>query len=268
MSSRQPLLSYLREAWQRRDFAVQLAWADAQSNNTDTLLGNVWQLLNPTLLVAVYYLIFGVIFDVTRGMDNYLGFLVAGVFLFQFTRKSASSGARAVVNNRSLVQSISFPRILLPVSTVLSEFIAFVPSLLVVYAVELATGETVSWHWALIPVVVVVQLVFNLGLAMITARATTHFRDVEQLLPFLLRLWFYMSGVLYPVTRIGDALGGVWQTIFEANPAFMFLELGRAALLDNTAPPARWGWAVAWAVGLAVFGTVFFRQREMDYGDV
>lgn len=262
------LVPYLRDAWRRRDFAIQLASADVRSNNTDTVLGNVWQLLNPTLLVAVYYLIFGIIFDVTRGVDNYLGFLVAGVFLFQFLRKSASSGARAVVNNRSLVQNIRFPRILLPVSVVLSEFFAFVPSLLVVYAVELATGEVVSWHWALIPLVAVLQLAFNLGLAMFTARATTHFRDMEQLLPFLLRLWFYMSGVLYPLSRVGDALGGVWQTLFEANPASVYIELGRSALLENAAPPVDWLVGLGWALASVVLGTIFFRQREMEYGDV
>jgi teichoic acid transport system permease protein len=263
-----PLHRYLAEAWRRRDLAISLSIADARSNHVDTVLGNVWQLLNPTLLVAVYYLIFGVIFDVTRGLDNYLGFLVIGVFLFSFTRKSASSGARAVINNRSLVQNIRFPRILLPASTVLTEFLVFLPSVVVILVVEFATGEPLTPAWLLLAPTLLLQLTFNLGLAMLVARATVHFRDMEQLLPFVLRLWFYMSGVLYPVTRIGEALGGTWQAIFEANPTFVYLTLGRQALMDGTTEPRLWLMGSAWAFGALLVGMVFFWRHELEYGDV
>lgn len=262
------LREYVRESWGRRDFALSLAAADVRSNHVDTALGSFWQLLNPTILVSVYYLIFGVILNVSRGMDNYLGFLVVGVFLFTFVRKSTMSGSRAIVNNRSLLQSVRFPRILLPVATVLSELLTFLPSLLVIFAVMVVTGEEPSFAWLLIVPLVGVLFVFSAGLALLASRFTVHFRDLEELLPFLLRLWFYMSGVLYPVSRIGEKLGGPWQTLFEANPAHVYIDIGRRALLDDTTSPMLWMVGIVWAVVAAGLGVVFFRRHELEYGDV
>ena len=261
---------YLSEAWQRRDLAINLALADIRANNVDSVLGNVWQLLNPILLVSVYYLIFGVIFEITRGgVDNYLGFLVIGVFMFTLTRKSAASGARAIVNNRALVQNIQFPRVLLPTAIILGEFLSFLPSILVMYVVEILTGERVGATWLLLFPVIVLQLGFHLGLALITARWTVHFRDLEQLLPFLLRLWFYLSGVLYPVGRIAEALGPLWGTLFRANPAHVYIDLVRQAIMDNTGSDwTLWSMGVGWSFGILVVGFVFFRRHEYEYGDV
>ena len=262
------LVPYLRDAWRYRDFTMSLAVADARSKHVDTVFGNIWQLINPALLVGVYYLIFGVIFDVTRGMDNYLGFLVVGVFLFSFIRKSTGSGASAVVNNRSLIQSIRFPRVVLPVATTLAELITFLPSVGVVVAVALLTGEQAHPIWLLLAPLAGLLFVFNVGLAMAASRFTVHFRDLEEMLPFLLRLWFYMSGVLYPVSRIGEQLGGTWQIIFEANPANVYITIGREAILDGTTSWELWVSGAAWAVGLVVVALVFFRRHELEYGDV
>lgn len=265
-----PVGSYIAEAWQRRDFALNLAIADVRANNVNSLLGNLWHLLNPLLLVGVYYLIFGVVFDLSGrgGVDNYLGFLVIGVFLFTFTRKSTVVGARAIVNNRSLLQNIRFPRVLLPVSSVLSEFLAFVPSLVVILFVERATGEMPTPMWLLLVPIVIVQTVFNLGLSMVAARLTVHVRDFEQLLPFLLRLWFYLSGVLYPVDRIGEALSPFWREVFEANPAYVYIDLARQAMMQDVTSSKSWILAIAWAVVALVGGFVYFRGHELEYGNV
>lgn len=262
-----PLGPYLRDSWNYKDFMVSLAYADARSHHVDTALGNLWQLLNPTLLIGVYYLIFGVIFDVTRGLDNYIGFLAIGVFMFTFTRSSMSSGARAILNNRSLMQSIRFPRVVLPMATVFAEFIIFLPSIVVVVVVAIATGEPFGLPWLLLAPLLAVQLVFNAGLAMIASCLTARYRDLEELLPFLLRLWFYMSGVLYPVDRVGDALGSSWQAVFEANPAHVYLSIGRDALLENSTSAAQWLLAVAWAVVSLGVGLVFFKRDELEYGN-
>jgi teichoic acid transport system permease protein len=264
-----PLGKYLRDTWRYRDFAMSLATASARSNHIDTALGNLWQLLNPVLLTAVYYLIFGVVLDISRGMDNYIGFLVVGVFLFSFIRKSAVSGAKAVVNSRSLVQTIRFPRLVLPVASTLTELLIFLPSVLVILAVVVLTGESIDVAWLLLMPLFVLMLIFNIGIAVATSRFTVQFRDLEEVLPFVIRLWFYMSGVLYPASRFGDKLGGAWQTVFEANPANVYITIGRDALLDGSTSSLRlWTTGFAWAVVTVVVATVFFRRHELEYGDV
>jgi teichoic acid transport system permease protein len=264
-----PLRQYLSGAWGHRDFAIYVGRADAQAHHVDTLLGSAWQLLNPTLLVAIYYLIFGVLFDeVNRGVDNYLGFLVVGVFLFTFTRKSAASGARSIVNNQALVNSVRFPRLLLPIAAVFAELLALIPSLLVIGAVAVLTGEPVTWYWFLVMPLILFQLLFNVGLALIVARLSVHFRDLDELLPFVLRLWFYLSGVLYPVTRIGEKLGGFWEAVFESNPIYIYIALGRMAILERETSLGLWAGAMAWGFGALAVGVVFFRRNELEYGNV
>lgn len=260
------IVSYLRDSWRYRDFTTSLAVADARSHHVDTLLGSVWQLLNPTLLVGVYYLIFGVIFDVNRGVENYLGFLVVGIFLFTFIRKSMSSGARAIINNRSLIQSIRFPRVVLPIATVLAELLTFLPSVLVIIVVALATGESITFGWLLLLPLIALLIVFNVGLALGASRLTVRFRDLDELLPFVLRLWFYMSGVLYPVSLVGEQLGSTWETIFEVNPAHVYITIGRDALLDGTTSLRLWGLGIGWAIALTTMMLLFFRRHELEYG--
>lgn len=262
-----PAREYLRDAWAYRDFMVSLALADARSHHVDTALGNLWQLLNPALLIGIYYLIFGVIFDVTRGLDNFIGFLAIGVFMFTFTRRSMASGARAILNNRPLMQSIRFPRIVLPLATVLAEFFTFLPTVAVIFLVAIATGESVGPSWLIVFPLILVQLIFNAGLAMGASRLTARFRDLEELLPFALRLWFYTSGVLYPVDRVGEALGQTWQRVFEANPAHVYIAICRDALLDERISAYQWSLALGWAgiTGLVAF--VFFKGHELEYGN-
>ena len=155
---------------------------------------------------------------------------------------------------------------MLPVATVLAELLIFLPSMIVIYTVAVLTGEEISATWLLLFPLVLVQLLFNVGLALAASRSTVHFRDLEELLPFLLRLWFYMSGVLYPVSRIGDELGGFWQAVFEANPANVYITIGRDAILDNSASLGSWLLGLAWAFGVLVSAIWFFRRHELEYG--
>ncbi|MDG1267756.1 MAG: hypothetical protein P8O03_15695, partial [Ilumatobacter sp.] len=104
------LRSYLSELWSRRDYVKYVSQSNLRSQQMSTILGNVWHLLNPALQIAVFYLIFGVILGVDRGVDNLLAFISVGLFAYQFSTKSITSGSRAIVANRSLLKSIWFPR--------------------------------------------------------------------------------------------------------------------------------------------------------------
>ena len=116
-----PARQYLAAMWSRRDFAVALPFEEVRATHQDTLLGNLWHLANPMLSVAVYYLVFGVMLDVSRGVDNYILFLMIGVFTFNLTLAIACSAGRpSISSNQGLMRSIRFPRALLPFSVVLS----------------------------------------------------------------------------------------------------------------------------------------------------
>lgn len=266
VGSKSGVLEYLRALWARREFAIAIPSAELHAEHRNTVLGGLWHVLNPLIQIGVYYLIFGVILTVDRGVDNFIGFLAVGVFIFHFTSRSVTAGARSITSNESLLRSISFPRAILPLAAVLAELAAFGYALIAMVGVLLATQETVTWHWLLLFPIIGLQLLFNIGAACFMARATTHFRDIQQVLPFILRMWLYSSGVMWPITRLTEKHPDLtW--VMEANPAFAFLELVRNALMDNAVgPPRLWLSAGLWSVAALVLGFTFFRARENDYG--
>jgi teichoic acid transport system permease protein len=240
--------------------------AELQAQHRNTALGGLWHLLDPLLSVAIWWLLFGVILNVTRGVDNVVGFLAIGVFFFHFTQKSVRSGSRAITANEGLLRSISFPRAILPLSVVLAEFMALGYALSAMFVVVLLTGEEPAWSWLLIVPIVFFQFFFNAGLALFMARLADHFRDVVQILPYGLRVWGMLSGVFYPVTkRLADHPG--LYAIMKVNPAYLFMELPRRAILDNVAPTAgQWTTLAVWAFASLVIGFLFFVGRETEYG--
>ena len=265
-----PLRDYLRELWRRREFVLTIPMGERRAQNQDTVLGNIWHLLNPLFLIGVYYLVFGVFMEMAGrqrgdGIDNFLGFLVVGVITFDYTRNAVNSGARMIVKNRALVRSINFPRAVLPLSGLVSESLGHLYAIPLMWFLLALTGEYPQWAWFLIVPIVMLQAMFNLGVGMIVARLTFHMRDVQQVLPYALRIWFYMSGVLFPVTMIDQP---VIRTILELNPMFAFVDLSRSAFMDGEFAPYPWAVAATWSVLALVIGFFYFRSAESEYGRV
>ncbi len=258
--------TYLRALWERREFALAIPRAELQAQHRNNVLGGLWHLLDPFILIGIYYLIFGKLLGVTRGTDNLVGFLAIGVFAWHFTTKSLRHAAKSITSNEGLVRAISFPRAVLPLAAVIAEFLAFLYALGAMFVVVLLTGETPSWHWLLVVPVVAIQCVFNMGAGMFLARVTDHFRDVLQVLPYTLRIIGYMSGVLFPIERRLRRLPSL-EAIMDYNPAYLIMEIPRQAILENQMPSFKqWAVLLAWAVALLVIGFFFFLGREHEYG--
>ncbi len=255
---------YLRDLWSRRQYAVYSSVGSLESENMDTLLGNVWHLLNPALLIGVYFIIFGVLLDTRRGVDNFILFLTIGVFVFRYTTKSVTSGARSLVSNEGLIRTLWFPRALLPISAVLTQFLSFLPEILIIFAVALLTGQEPLLTWLLLPLFVLVQSALNLGGALIAARTNSSFRDFVNILPFAFRLLFYASGVLFSVERF--VTNETWIKLFELNPMYSMISLYRWAIMAEPATSTMVLSVGLWSTILLLFGTQFFLRVEHRYG--
>lgn len=268
---RQPSLrQYVASLWDRRFFLLAFARSNLQADNSENRLGQLWQVLNPLLNAAVYYLVFGIIFESSKRIDHFLAFLVTGVFIFAFTQRTIQSGAKAITGNIGLVRALHFPRAMLPLATSLEELLRTGTSLVVLAVIVLATGEPLGWTWFQLPLVIVLQLVFSIGIAFVFARLTAAVRDVAQFLPFALRIWMYLSGVMYPIVTLTDKVAESHQwaaTLLGVNPASVYIELARGALLADH-PVALWYWyaAVAWAAVAFLLGFIFFWRGENSYG--
>ncbi len=260
------LRDYLRSLWSRRELAIAIPKAELAAQHRNTALGGLWHLLDPLISVGIWWLLFGVILNVTRGVDNVVGFLAVGVFAWHFTMRSVKAGAKAITSNEGLLRAISFPRAILPLSVVIAEVMSLAYAVIAMFVVVLITGEEPSAAWLLIFPLFIIQFFFNTGLSLFFARLADHLRDVVQLVPYGLRVWGMMSGVFYPVTkRLADH--PELYAVMKVNPAYLIMELPRKAILENQAPTAgEWLTLIAWSIVMFVVGFIFFMRRENEYG--
>jgi teichoic acid transport system permease protein len=234
-AARPPILPYLRQLWQRRHFIIGFATARNVAMYTEARLGQLWQVLTPLLNAAVYYLIFGVILDTKRGVPNFIAFLVAGIFVFNFTQRSFIIASRVINDSLPLIRALYFPRAALPLGYVIIELQQLMLSYLVLVVIVLATGEPLSWYWLLALPVLVLQTLFNVGSGLLLARVGAGLTDVSQLLPFIVRTWMYASGVMFSIQTMKSLAVGhrLLGFLLQINPAAVYITLTRNALLAS-----------------------------------
>nr|WP_203696065.1 ABC transporter permease [Streptomyces rubrogriseus] len=270
--ARPSLKEYVRQLWGRRHFILAFSQAKLTAQYSQAKLGQLWQVATPLLNALVYFLIFGLILDAGRGMekDVYIPFLVTGVFVFTFTQSSAMAGVRAIAGNLGLVRALHFPRASLPVSFALQQLQQLLASMIVLFLVVVGFGSYPSLSWLLVLPVLVLQFLFNVGLALVVARMGAKTPDLAQLMPFIMRTWMYASGVMFSIPIMLKDKPDWIADVLQWNPTAVYMDLMRFALIDGygseNLPPHVWAVALGWAVVLAVGGFVYFWKAEERYG--
>ena len=265
VGKRPKLSRYLSDVFKRRAFALTLAQYRLLVTSARSRLGVAWLIIVPALQITLYGMIFGLVLGDTRP-DNFLPYLVVGVVLFQFLAGSFSDGARSISSNAALAKSLSFPRVLLPMSAMVSQWYKF-SGLMVLALVALPfLGEMPRWSWLMMFPVIGLASLFALGIGMIAARLTVHFSDLSSLIPFITRIAFYASGVFFSVERLTNALPFL-SFLSWANPVSVYLSLARDVMISgHPAPGWMWGVGAAWGLVTLIVGFFFFWSAEERYG--
>ena len=239
-ATRPKVPAYLGQLWQRRHFILAFATARNIALYTEAKLGQLWQVLTPLLNAGVYWLIFGELLHISRGIPNYLGFVVTGVFVFNFTQRSFISTSTVMTQNLDLIRALQFPRAALPIGYVVIELQQMLLSVVVLVPILLLTGEPLTWHWLLLIPALALQMIFNTGCGLAVARLGSQVNDVSQLLPFLTRTWLYVSGVIFSIASLGPTIAGLSASasnkiiaILQLNPAALYITLTRTALMSS-----------------------------------
>jgi teichoic acid transport system permease protein len=272
LGGRPPLSVYVRQLWERRYFAVELARSRFRAQNEADRLGAAWIVLLPTINAAVYGLVFGVIVKSASRPPHFIPFLVTGVFTFAFFSGCFSDGAKSIISNRGLVRTLHFPRAVLPIASVLQQLFALGPVVLVMCTIVLISGEPLSVRWLLIVPAYFLMALFCAGVAFFAARLTIHVRDIAQLIPFITRLAFYVSGIFFAVSTKFSGHGTL-TTLLKVNPVNVYITLIRDALLSRDrelqgvhADALTWQLGIIWGVLMFVAGFLFFWRAEGLYG--
>ncbi|WP_232481379.1 ABC transporter permease [Arthrobacter sp. YN] len=267
VGSRPGFLDYLVQLWDYRQFIFYDARARVQSGTRKDRLGSAWLLLNPVFNGLTYYFVFGLLLQTSHGIDNFVGYLVVGIFLFQFSSGAITSGARSIRNGKSVVQAFNFPRAALPLGANMREMLSAVPLILgmLLLIVIVPPAEKVSVLWLLTIPAVILQGIFNLGIGLILARVISKVHDVTHLLPFAIRAWMYGSAVFYSYERfVSDP---TILAVMKFNPLFNVIDIVRSSVLYDRVPSwESWATLGVVALGALLVGFVFFWQGEETYG--
>lgn len=271
VGGRPPFFTYLKEVVKRRDFIFSLAKFRIEAENQRNRLGMGWVLLKPLLNAAVFGLVFGTLMKSRLETPNFLEFLFIGVFLFEFFSGSLAVGSKSIVSNSSLVQSLSFPRMSLPISVVTQKFLQLLPTTVLLLLILIGMGHPPRVEWLLLIPLFALFYAFVLGVVLIVARLTVHFRDLINIIPFVNRFFFYTTGIFFSFEiRFADQPQLIEAVQYQ--PIYAILSLGRSILL-GTNPlyemnPQLWWIVGVWTIVVFVLGIIFFWQAEERYGRV
>ena len=254
----------------RRRLIRYLVQADLHKKGADTLLGNLWWVLDPLLQMAVYVVLVSVIFQ--RGGPDYPLFLLAAILPWKWFQSSIQDGITSVSGAERLVRQIKFPKLVLPVAAVMAGIVNFAFGLIPLFVLMLLFfRERIELTLFLIPVVAVVQLVFNLALTILLAAVNVFYRDVGNLSRHVLRLWFYLSPALFSLEELVQATESypVIQQVLTLNPWATMFTAYRAVIYDGVLPDwTALGLVLTGSLVLLALATLFFKRVEPAFAKV
>ncbi|PZR54429.1 ABC transporter [Xylanimonas oleitrophica] len=276
MGVRPPLGRYVKSVWGRRSFIWNLSASRAYARNQGSYLGQAWTVLKPVLDAATFVIIFGFIFHTSApGIDNRAAFIVIGTFTYALFQSSVMGGIGSVPANLQLIRSHQFPRAVVPLSTALTETMLFGPVMVAMLAVAMLTGflpgmapVVPDWSWLLLPFAALLLAIFSSGLGLVFARLGARTPDIANVLPFLLSLGRYGSGVMFSIAGMVGT-DSWFRPLLLHQPVAVFLELFRSVIGNEPLIPMTpnlWLEATAWAVGVFAVGFLFFWGAEETYG--
>lgn len=258
------------EIWSRRRLIRYLVRADLKKRGTDTLLGNVWWVIDPLLLMAVYVILVTVITQ--KPLPDYPLFIFSAILPWKWFTASTSDSISSVSGQERLIKQLHFPKVIFPVASSAAEIVGFLFGLIPLAALMLLFyRDRISPWLLLIPVVAVVQYAFTLALAFLVSAINVFYRDVANVSRHALRLWFYLSPGLYSVKAIEEIAktNPVIGNIMLLNPFATFFESYRNLIYNVSAP--LWGHLAAWFVLSILFGALtllFFKRVEPSFAKV
>ncbi len=259
-----PLAPYFRELWHRRGFASEMSRATMRGEKTSTVFGQAWLVINPLLLAGVYYLLITIL----RGGHDPRAFvhLTLALFAFNLVSSSINSGTKSVVSSGKLLINTAFPRLLIPLSAVRTAFFRFLPTVpvyLVFHLIFLTDVWSPTMFLSLYFLGAIV--VFGAGLAAFFATVQVYFRDTSSFLPYFIRIWMYLSPVLWLPENVAH-FSKTLLTLIRLNPMYSMVGGYTQALQEQKVPDATLFLSSGlWALAAVVVGFLFFISRERDF---
>jgi lipopolysaccharide transport system permease protein len=255
------MLTQIRTLFRYRLLIQSLVGRELKARYRGSLLGFLWSFINPLLLLLTYWLVFSFIFPGahSRSVEPYFIFMFCGILPWTWLSASVLESANVLISGGNLIKKVLFPAEILPTVTVLANLVHFLLGLPILLGFLLIAGR-LGPHALLLPLPLLVQLVFTLGLALFVSALTVHFRDLQNILSHLVHLWFFASPVLYDIDGVSPRL----RAVLRFNPMTHVLVAYQNLLFRDTFSGGLglFGAAVTALATFAVGAFLFERLRD------
>jgi len=251
--------------WHYRELLYFLVWRTIKVRYNQTVLGIGWAIIQPLMMMVVFTVVFGWFAKIPSDGLPYPIFAFAALLPWTYFSEALNRGSISVVNETNLVQKIYFPRLLLPISGVVTPLVDFVPAFGVLLVMMIWYGMVPSWSVFALPIFVLLALLTAFSVSLWLSALNVKYRDVKQTLPFLVQLWLYASPVVYPISLVPKE----WRVLYSLNPMVGVVEGFRWALLNKESPDFAVVMISASVVlALLMGGLMYFKRMEQTFADV
>jgi len=259
-------LPNFRELWEYKDLVLFLVMRDLKTRFQQTFIGVFWIALQPIIQMLIFYMILGILVRMPTGDIPYPIFFLSGFVVWQLFSQIVNSSAFSLVANIGIITKTYFPRLSLPIASTISSFVDFVVSVALLFIVMLLNGYPVTNRIILLPVLLIITMAFSSGVGLLFGALMVTFRDMKNLLNFLLMVWMYATPIIYPISLVPDQ----YKLILRLNPLTSLVEIYRWMFLGTEGLPPVFQLLLSALVAILLWflGAIAFKNMENKIADV
>jgi lipopolysaccharide transport system permease protein len=255
----------LAAVWEFREILYFLVWRDVKVRYKQTLIGVAWAVLQPVMTMMIFTVIFGNFAKMPSDGLPYSVFSYTALLPWNYFSQAISRGGHSLVGEANLIMKVYFPRLIIPLASVVAPLIDFFVSFLVLLVMIGWFGIAPNWNVLYLPIFLLLALMTALAAGLWLSPLNVRYRDVGHTIPFLIQFWFYASPVVYPVSLVPEK----WRLLYSLNPMAGVIEGFRWALLGKQSPAFDViAVSAVMVVALLLGGIVFFKRMERTFADV
>lgn len=222
-----------------------------------SVLGILWSVLNPLLMMAVIATVFSHIFKFQ--IENFHLYYLTGAVIYNFISEATSTSMMSVFSSAALIKKVYIPKYIFPLEKCLFAFVNLLFSLVAVAIVMLISGVRFTFTALLFPVPIIYALIFSIGMSLILSALTVFFRDIVHIYGVFLTAWMYATPIIYPMEAVSEKI----QTVMKLNPMYYYVQYFRDVVLYNTVPGIRWNLiCLAFSFSMLIIGVLVFKAKQ------
>lgn len=255
----------LQEVWACRELLYFFTWRDLKVRYKQTLIGATWAILQPFITMVVFTVFFGKLVQMPSDNVPYPIFVYVGLLFWQFFSSALSDTSNVLIGNQSIITKVYFPRLILPLSAVLTKFVDFAIASLILIGLMFYYGYLPPLvGFLLVPLLLIITFMAAVGSGLFLAAVNVKYRDVRYALPFFIQILLFLTPVIYPASIVGK-----YSWVLALNPMTGVIQSARAALLGTT--PINWlllTISFCACLVILIIGTIYFKKVERYFADI